>query len=195
MSIDTSAIEDLVTRVEARLPGGTARLIGFIASAAGEGNSTLARAYASTSAARPQRRVLLLKAGDGKGAGVMQALADDQPLDALVKRLPTGAFVAGLGSDADGALWALVARADLWQALRERFDDIVVDLPSPAESRLGLAIAPHCDGVVVVLEAEKTRVPVVSNLLASLQAVRANVLGTVLNKRRFHLPERVYRWL
>lgn len=195
MSIDLSAIEDLVTRVEARLSGDRSRLIGFIASGAGEGNSTIAEAYATTLAQRTGGQVLLLQTGNGGGRGVMQALAAGQPLDPLLQRLPSGVAVAKLGSDTDGRLWQLLARADLWRTLREHFDAIAIDLPSPTASRLGIAIAPQCDGVVVVLEAEKTRVPVAANLVANLRAIRANVLGTVLNKRRFHLPERVYRWL
>lgn len=195
MSIDHAAIEDLVTRLDARLPGERSRLIGFIASGAGEGNSTIARAYVSTTAGRARGQVLLLETSDGRGRGVMQALAANQPIDDFLRRLPDGGVVATLGGDTDRALWKLASRADLWRALRERFDDIVIDLPSPVTSSLGMAIAPYCDGVVVVLEAEKTRVPVVANLIANLRGVRTNVLGTVMNKRRFHLPERVYRWL
>ena len=46
-----------------------------------------------------------------------------------------------------------------------------------------------------MIEANRARVPVVANLVANLQAVHANVLGTVLNKRRFYLPSLIYRWL
>ena len=197
MKLDSAAIEDLVTRVEARLPGEHGRLVGFIASAAGAGSSTLARAYASTAAARLGRPVLLLETGVGptQGRGVLHALAENHALDALLKPLPSGVHVATLGGDADRTLWEMIARDDLWQALRERFESIVIDLPSAAGSRLGLALAPRCDGVVVVIEANKSRLPVIANLVANLQSVHANVLGTVLNKRRFYLPERLYRWL
>ena len=58
-----------------------------------------------------------------------------------------------------------------------------------------MAVAPYCDGVAVVIEAESTRAPVAESLVGNLRQVRARVLGAVLNKRRFHLPARVYRWL
>jgi Mrp family chromosome partitioning ATPase len=83
----------------------------------------------------------------------------------------------------------------LWTELRNQYDDIVLDLPPAAVTRMGLTAATQCDGVVVVIEAEKTRAPVVEHLLASLQAVGARTIGTVLNRRRFHLPPRIYRWL
>ena len=59
----------------------------------------------------------------------------------------------------------------------------------------GLKAAAQCDGVVVVLEAEKSRGPVVEHLVSSLRAVQARVLGAVMNKRRFYVPSRIYRWL
>ena len=195
MNIDSSAIDDLVTRVDARLPRERPRLIGFIASGTGEGTSTISSGYASSLARRTPGHVLLLKTNGDAQTGLVQGLATAQPLDSLVERRPDGVFVATLGSETAGSLWQQVADADFWRTLYERFDDIAIDLPSPAASQLGMAIAPRCHGVVVVLEAEKTRAPVAAHLVSSLRAVRANLLGTVLNKRRFHLPERVYRWL
>jgi protein-tyrosine kinase len=197
MKFDQPAIADLVTRVEAQLPAEHGRVVGFVASGAGEGSSSVARAYASHTQARHGRPVLLLETtpGHGEGRGLLQALADQLPLEALLSPLPEGGSVASLGGDADTALWELLARPELWQQLRARFGCVVLDLPNAARSRLGLALAPHCDGVVVVIEADKSRQPVVVQLVDSLRAVNANVLGTVLNKRRLYLPERLYRWL
>ena len=197
-SMELRQIEDLVTRVAAQLskPGG--RIIGFIASGGGEGTTSIAQAYAKTVVSHLRRRVLLLSAvhEDAKDPGVLTVLSQGGPLDDCLKPLAGGGQTGTLGGrQAGDTLWELLARDDLWQDLRNRFDDIVLDLPASSVSRLGLMTAPHCDGVVVVIEAEKTRAPVVESLIASLRAVHAPVLGTVLNRRRFYLPKRVYRWL
>lgn len=192
-TLDTRAIEDLVTRVDAQLPAGSGRLLAFIASGPGEGTSTIAQNYVGTAALQFRRRVLLLRAAGGPG--LLKALADGEPVEALVKPLAAGGVWASLGDAQARDLWDLLARNDLWQPLRGLYDEIVLDLPSAAVSRLGLVAAAQCDGVVVVLEAEKTRAPVVENLIASLRAVRAKVLGTVMNRRRFYVPPRIYRWL
>ena len=68
-------------------------------------------------------------------------------------------------------------------------------MPASAVSSAGLKMAALCDGIVVVMEAGKTRAPVVAHLIDNLIALRATVLGTVLNKRRYLLPARLYRWL
>lgn len=197
-SMDLRQIEDLVTRIDAQLnsPGG--RIVGFIASGSGEGTSTLARAYAATVTSHLRRRVLILtaEADSPNVPGVLSTLAANLPLDHCLQPLPGGGLTGSLGGqNAGDTLWELLAHDGLWKDLRGRYDDIVLDLPAASVSRVGLITAPHCDGVVVVIEAEKTRAPVVENLIASLHAVRAQVLGTVLNRRRYYLPKRVYSWL
>ena len=194
-TLEQRAIEDLVTRIDARLSSPTGRIIGFIASGRGEGTTTLAQAYATTLISQQRRNVLLLGiATEGVTTpGVLSTLAAGLPLDDCLRPFASGGVTGLLGGH--DALWELLTQAKLWQDLRSRFDDIVLDLPDSSSSRLGLQTAPHCDGVVVVIEAEKTRAPVVENLIASLHAVHAPLLGTVLNRRRFYLPKRVYRWL
>lgn len=195
-NLDVRAIEELVTRVDAQLTGPGGKVIGFVASGSGEGTTTLARAYASAVLSRLQRRVLILgsdTAGAGR-PGVLAALAAGTPLEECLQAFSGGGFVGSLGQG-DDAMWELLVRADLWDALRSRFDCIVLDLPATSVSRVAMVSAVQCDGVVVVLEAEKTRAPVVENLIDNLRLVGAKLLGTVLNRRRYYLPQRVYRWL
>ena len=198
LTLDLRAIEDLVTRVDAQLPQRSGRIIGFIASGSGEGTTTLASAYAKIVGSHLRRRVLLLNAtpDNPQTPGVLPTLVAGLPLAPCLKHQSENVETGSLGGASTGdALWKLLALPELWQDLRSDYDDIVLDLPASSNSRLGLMTAALCDGVVVVLEAEKTRAPVVENLIASLRAVRAPILGTVMNRRRFHLPKRVYQWL
>lgn len=198
LSLDLRAIEDLVTRVDAQLPQLSGRIVGFIASSSGEGTTTLASAYARIVGSHSRRRVLLLNAtpDDLQTPGVLPSLIAELPLGPCLLPLSDNVSAGSLGGATTGdALWKLLASPELWQKLRHQYDDIVLDLPAASSSRLGLVSAALCDGIVVVLEAEKTRAPVVENLIASLRAVRAPILGTVMNRRRFHLPKRVYQWL
>lgn len=196
MNLDPRPIEDLVSRVDAELPTPAGRVVGFIASGAGEGTSTLSEAYARTSALLRRRRVLLLRKGTVSKSGVLEAVVAGESPDGHVQPLADGAWAADYGRpDSEAVARDLIARDETWQHLRKHFDEIVLDLPDAASSRVGLTMASQCDGVVVVLEAEKTRAPVAQNLVASLRAVRARVLGSVLNRRRYHVPQRVYRWL
>jgi Mrp family chromosome partitioning ATPase len=62
-------------------------------------------------------------------------------------------------------------------------------------SWLATRIAQSCDGVVLVLAANKTRRVVAIQIGALFQRARIPLLGTVLLARRFPVPERLYRSL
>lgn len=197
-SLDHQHMSELLARVDASMPHGTGRVVAFIASGAGEGTSTLAASYAHTAATRLNRRVLLLGAHSDSFTrkGVFEAIVSGLSIEPALERHAMGYWTGSLLSAAsDDSGWALAGRADVWEAMRNGFDEIVLDMPSSSTSRIGVMLASYCDGVIVVLEAEKTRAPVVEALVGSLQAVRANLLGTVMNKRNFHVPDALYRRL
>jgi Mrp family chromosome partitioning ATPase len=83
----------------------------------------------------------------------------------------------------------------LMDMLRAQFDLVVIDSSPLSQSPDGLAIAPHVDGVLLVVEAENTRWRVVENTKNRLKACGANVLGVVFNKRRLHIPSFIYKRL
>jgi len=72
---------------------------------------------------------------------------------------------------------------------------ILVDSPPATTSPEGFALMRKADGVVLVVEADKTRWPVVESVKERILQHGGNVLGLVLNKRRYHIPEFVYRRL
>lgn len=58
-----------------------------------------------------------------------------------------------------------------------------------------IALAGKVDGVVLVVESERTRREVALQYKDRLEKSGAHILGVVLNKRRFHIPEWVYNRL
>ena len=85
--------------------------------------------------------------------------------------------------------------AEALNRLRMLFDLIVIDAPPGNMSALGPRLSRHADAVLVVVEAEKTRRPLITGLLRSITDNGGKVAGVVLNKRVQHIPDRIYRWL
>ena len=56
-------------------------------------------------------------------------------------------------------------------------------------------IAAACGGAILVVEAEKTRQEVVEEAKRVLEVSGVDLLGDVLNRRKYHIPEVVYRRL
>jgi capsular exopolysaccharide synthesis family protein len=70
--------------------------------------------------------------------------------------------------------------AEFLAEMRERFDYILVDAP-PVGVSDSVVLAAHGDGVLLVLDSQRTRKGPLRQALRSLQGVGANVLGTVMN--------------
>jgi succinoglycan biosynthesis transport protein ExoP len=86
----------------------------------------------------------------------------------------------------------LKARAE---ELRQQFDFILLDVPALNQYADAAAVAKLCDGIILVLEANSTRREAARKITESLQATNTPILGVVLNKRTFPVPERLYRSL
>ena len=79
--------------------------------------------------------------------------------------------------------------------LRRQYSAIICDLPPVLEQGPAMQIAGIMDGVVLVVEAEKTRWEVANKARNALLLADSNVIGTILNKRQFHIPEWLYKTL
>ena len=146
--LEPRAVQDLITRIDAAFPPGRGRVVGFMASGSGEGTTTVAQAYARSVATQLRRCVLLVDAGStvatppqggvGSLLGVLTAVAVSGANGQFHKRKGTEAETFGPAVPEGTTLWELLPRADLWMAMRQRYDEVVIDLPCAASSRLGL---------------------------------------------------------
>jgi Mrp family chromosome partitioning ATPase len=80
--------------------------------------------------------------------------------------------------------------------IRQRnYSFVVVDIPPLNEGIASLRLGGPLDAVILVIETEKVRWEAARWGLELLQGANANILGAVLNKRRLHIPEWIYRRL
>ena len=80
-----------------------------------------------------------------------------------------------------------------WMRTTYRF--ILVDMPATSDMSSTLRIASKCDGVILVVAADHLRWEVVQKEKRQLEKWQTNILGVVLNRRRFPIPECLYRAL
>jgi capsular exopolysaccharide synthesis family protein len=81
--------------------------------------------------------------------------------------------------------------ARLLKHLKKDYRYVIVDMPAIEEVNWAVRVAGQCDGVGLVVEAEKCRWETVQAAKERLLMSKANVLGVILTKRRFPVP----RWL
>lgn len=77
-------------------------------------------------------------------------------------------------------------------SLKKDFDYVIVDGQSVSGSSDVSIISKYFDGVVFVVECEKTRWEVLQQSKEKIKGVGGNILGVVLNKRLYYIPEKIY---
>lgn len=113
--------------------------------------------------------------------------------------LYTPAKVAMGDEEIDAAQMALALPRGNWRAnrnyrkqaidlLRNRFSYVLLDCPSLKESKDILGLTTLVDGIVLVVEANKTSKNQLDHLERSLIDAGGNVLGSLLNKRTYPIP-------
>ncbi len=82
------------------------------------------------------------------------------------------------------------------QQLRARFELILIDAPAASSCADAFLFSEHVDGVALVLAANSSRREVARKVREGFEKGRkARVIGAVLNKRTYPIPEVVYRVL
>jgi protein-tyrosine kinase len=79
--------------------------------------------------------------------------------------------------------------------LRAEFDYVLIDSPPLNTYSDGIVLGQLSDGVVMVLEANSTRREAALRVSEDLRTKQVRVLGAVLNKRTFPIPESLYNRL
>ena len=76
--------------------------------------------------------------------------------------------------------------------LRARFNWVILDGPPITVYSDAAILAPLADGVVLVVEAERTRWEVVTQAKRAIEESGGRILGAVLNRQRYHIPPALY---
>lgn len=84
---------------------------------------------------------------------------------------------------------------DSVDALRVSFDNILIDCGPLHESADAAVLASNVDGVVIVVEAGRSRRDQIVNAQRTIEQAGGKFLGFVLNKRRYPVPEWLYKRL
>jgi Mrp family chromosome partitioning ATPase len=130
--------------------------------------------------------------------GLTDALIGEGPIRSFAKPVCNGNLhlisSGSLAADSHGLLNSNRLRTR-FRELRNEFDYIVIDAPPLTRYSDAIALGKVADGLVLVLEANSTRREAAIRISDHLRASQIRILGAVLNKRTFPIPEPLYRHL
>jgi non-specific protein-tyrosine kinase len=165
----------------------------------GEGATTVAIGLATALAKERETRVLLVEGNlrmpsfarllpAPANGGLSDFISGQSSAEAVIARIEAlnlSVIVAGATGRRSLDLEQVAA---LLVRLRPQFDFIIIDAP-PVNGYADAAIlAPKVDGVILVVEADRTPVTEAEMAKRQLDKVDARILGVVLNRRRSYIP-------
>jgi len=190
-------------------PGKTVRSILFCSTAYGDGCTTTAFNFASTLTEDLQSKVLVIdtnlraphlhdicRIGNTPGLSDHMESGDEPILPVLLKGL-SSLYIIPCGSSKSAPVNLFEGRrfSEFLGAMRERFDYVILDgppLPKFSESKV---LCNKVDGVVLVVRAGRTRREVALRAKREIEEAGGKILGVVLNRHRYHIPEWIYKRL
>jgi capsular exopolysaccharide synthesis family protein len=130
--------------------------------------------------------------------GLTDALLHEGPIRSFVKPLRADNFCllscGSLAADSPSLLNSERIKGR-FEELRKEFDYVLIDAPPLTQYADAISLGKVTDGFVLVLEANTTRKEAALRVVENLRATEIRVLGAVLNKRTFPIPESLYQRL
>lgn len=133
-----------------------------------------------------------------KGAGFADAMRDNRPLREFARRAwgkNLWIITAGnSGREPNGALNPALLRKRISE-LRSEFAHILIDTPPSSSYPDAVLLGQLTDGIILVVGSRTTRREPARIAKESFQAAKIPLLGAVLNKRTYPIPDLLYRML
>jgi capsular exopolysaccharide synthesis family protein len=190
------------------LPGADApRVVVFCGVEAGDGASWICAHVGETLASQVNGAVCVVDANlrnpsihryfrTENLSGLTDAIARSRPARDLARQMPGGRLwilASGSRSFDPGAVLTSKRFRSYLNELRAEFDFVVIDAPAVNLYADAVLLGKLADGTVLVVQANSTRREAARKAKESLESAKVKLIGVVLNKRTFPIPEALYR--
>jgi Mrp family chromosome partitioning ATPase len=206
----SGAIRDEISRLVQNLfllPQGPRRVV-FSGTESGSGCSWMCAHAAEGLAAQARGSVCIVDCnlrspglhqqfGTENHHGLSDALSGSGPIREYVHRLSRNLWLLSCGSAAEAG-WTMLGSDRMRSRMVElhnAFNYILIDAAPLNACNDAIVLGGLSDGVVLMLEANSSRRETARKAMQELQSANVRVLGAVLNRRTFPIPEVLYKRL
>jgi len=175
----------------------------------GDGASTMSLNFANAFAENSSDSVVLV---DGnlrdpvlhnqfklkKKKGLFDALQGNAGMqDIVTEIIPKKLFFISAGQQTKNpiTLYESPKFISLLKQLREKYDLVIFDSAPLLGNPETILLANKADGLIMVLNAEVTRWEVAKSVKDDLEGANVRILGAILNRKQFVIPQSIYRLL
>ncbi|MBN1825953.1 MAG: CpsD/CapB family tyrosine-protein kinase [Candidatus Eisenbacteria bacterium] len=191
------------------LSGVRGKAILFVSSVEGEGTTTVLTEYGASLGTGGDKGTLLVDANlRNPNLHSLFDLPNETGLaDVLLGRRPLAECVSRIGEEnlyvlpsgttptSPSTLFSVSRFSRFLEDAKERHSLILIDGPPMIPYAETAILGSVVDGVVLVVESDRTKREIVARAKDAFQEAHANLLGVVLNRRRYVIPKFLYRYL
>jgi capsular exopolysaccharide synthesis family protein len=200
-----SYYKGVVGQIEIALPQRNSRVVMLSSSVTGEGTSDVTVGLGVTIATEMGRKTAVVDCNlqhpemhlrfGTPDVGLGEYLTGRVPLDQALANtvipnlytMPLGRGVASLSVFGNDKISQLISD------LRRNFEYVLIDTPPVGVYAEGVVLCDKVDGVILVVRYGSTRREIVRRAKDIVTRAGGKVLGVVLNRRKFPIPEFLYR--
>jgi protein-tyrosine kinase len=193
--------------VESQLPSRKFRSLLVTSATPEEGVSTITANFAKALADDPLLNVLVVDGNPGdaiqhemfgleNGAGFVEFARGDAKLEDVIHNTARTNLCVITSGVAAGGMFQLAGTERVTtfvKSLQPRFHYLLFDAPPVLSYPETAVLGSHVDGVLLVVRALSTRREAVARARDTLIKSGCNVVGAVLNRYRYSIPEFIYR--
>ena len=195
--------------IESSVPEKKSRVVTFVGARPGEGTSTLVREFAKVASTDLGRRVVLVDVEHGLGghhhhfgvkmnAGFEEVVANRSQLEDVLQPVQGESMFLGCVVTSEASVSSVVADLrfdDVIKRLREEADLVLFDAPPIIPVTDAGLLGAQTDGVIMVIQTNRTQRGVVKHGEGLLKQAQAKLLGYILTNVQYHIPGYIYRYL
>ena len=202
--------DNLKANLMSRYAGTNVKSILFNGICHGTGCSTTALNFANSLTVDPMRRVLLIDLKlnlplplrvdhHAKAPGLSGFIADGKPLMSQIEKVgPGNLYMISCGAGTLSGPVGLFESSEFERfisSIYDSFDYIILDVPPVLIYPEFRILCSKMDGVVLVLESGNARRQVALRAKKEIEEAGGRILGVVINRRKYYIPERIYKRL
>lgn len=197
----------LENSIDTSLKGQNKKTLIFTSANPREGTTTISVSYARLLALKGQGRILICEMNArnpvfkelfavSNGTGLSDYFAGSKNLDSIVHTTSAGNLDVIHIGEVDPAFIQIHLQRVFPKLIEEAasvYDTVIFDAPAVANSPETAPMCSYVDGVVVVVQAGKTKREIVQRSLDSIARYDGNVLGVILNRKKYYIPGFLYK--
>ena len=200
---------NLRNSIDSAMKGVESRVIMFTSAVRGEGKTTITAFLARLLALGESDRVLLVDcAVDGpevhvlfgveNDKGILDLLSGEAEFDDVVRPVDEGVLdVISLGkkrgADITQPMFNSSRMDGFVKQAAERYDYVLLDTSAVLEAPETPIIGSYATGTVIIVKAASTKREVIKRAMMMIEKLDGRFIGTVLNRKKYYIPEFIYR--